>query len=144
MTLSFRLKNFTPSARHHWLILLAGLLWSATGIALCLAAFYWLADVDWPRNLLGALGGCLLGLAAHHFGFKSIARKNIRRIDSLPDQVCLFAFQAWRSYLLIASMMGLGFLLRHSSLPRVGLGIVYLTIGTALTLSSSLYYQELL
>jgi len=141
---SFQLKQFTPTARHHWLLLLAGLLWSATGIALCLAALYWLADVDWPRNLLGAIGGFLLGLAAHHFGFKTIARKNIRRIDNLPDQACLFAFQAWRSYLLIASMMGLGFLLRHSSLPRVGLGMVYLTIGTALTFSSSLYYQKLL
>lgn len=144
MTNSFRLKNYTPSARQYWLILLAGLLWSITGVALCLTALVRLADVDWPQNLLGAIGGCLLGLVTYHFGFKTVARKNIRRIDNLPDQVCLFAFQAWRSYLLIMSMMGLGFLLRHSSLPKVGLGVVYLTIGTALTLSSSLYYEKLL
>lgn len=143
MAINIRLKHFTPSARHHWLILLAGLLWSMTGIALCLAALYWLSAVDWPRNLISAVCGCLLGTAAYHFAFKKIARKNIDRIASLPSRVCLFAFQAWRSYLLIASMMALGFLLRHSSLPRTVLGVVYLTIGAALTLSSSVYYERL-
>jgi len=111
---------------------------------LCLMAFHWLSDSIWPYNLIGAVSGFFSGIVIYHFGFSKIAQRNIKRIAGLPNQVCLFAFQAWRSYLLILIMMCFGFLLRHSSLPRIALAMIYLSIGTALTLSSSLYYQKLI
>jgi len=136
--------KYTPSVSRHWLWLLSALLWSVVGISLCVMAAYWLADTHWPQNLIAALAGFAAGGIIYRFGFSRIARKNILRILQLPNEVCLFAFQTWRSYMLILIMMVLGLVLRHSHLPRVTLGMLYLAIGTALTFSSTLYYEELL
>jgi len=138
------LKRFTPSVPRRWLWLLAGLMWSAVGILLCTMAGLWLYHVDGPRIVAGASAGFGSGVVIYKFGFSRIARKNINRIAQKPGRVCVFAFQAWQSYVLIALMITLGIILRHSSLPRAVLAHIYSAIGTALVLSSSLYYQKLL
>ena len=131
-----------PAVSRHWLWLTAGLFWSVVGIALCVAACYWLSDIPWPMSAVGAAAGFGSGVAIYRFGFSRIARKNIRRIFQQPDRVCFFAFQAWRSYLLIAVMVLLGYTLRHSQLHRLILAVIYSGIGTGLSLSSTLYYEE--
>jgi hypothetical protein len=105
-------------------------------------AAHWLTDIDWPQSLIAASAGFTLGGIIYRFGFSRIARKNILRILQLPNEVCLFAFQTWRSYMLILIMMALGLALRHSSLPKITLAMIYLAIGTALTFSSTLYYEK--
>jgi len=135
-------KKCTPTVTRQWLWLLAGILWSGVGIILCTTAVSWLAELNWPMNALGVLVGFGSGIIIYHYGFSRIARKNIDRIEQKPDRVCLFGFQAWKSYLLIAVMMMLGYALRHSNLPRLILAVVYSSIGTGLTLSSSLYFQR--
>ncbi|MDY0040694.1 MAG: hypothetical protein RBS57_10320 [Desulforhabdus sp.] len=134
--------KYTPSAHRHWLWLLSGLLWSVVGVLLCVMAAHWLTDIDWPQSLIAASAGFTLGGIIYRFGFSRIARKNILRILQLPNEVCLFAFQTWRSYMLILIMMALGLALRHSSLPKITLAMIYLAIGTALTFSSTLYYEK--
>jgi hypothetical protein len=57
---------------------------------------------------------------------------------------CFFSFMPWKSYLLVMVMAGTGFLLRHSSFPKTWLAALYLTIGTALILSSVRYFRTLL
>ena len=131
-----------PAITRHRLWLLAGMLWSVVGIVLCIMAGYWLSALKWPVNGLGALAGLGSGIVIYKYGFSKIAMKNIRRIEQKPERVCLFAFQAWKSYLLIAVMMLLGYVLRHSNVPRLIIAVVYSGIGTGLTLSSSLYYQR--
>jgi len=118
--------------------------WSSVGITLCVLAASWFGGMDWPLSVLGALVGFGIGVAIYRFGFSVIASKNIDRIAVKPDKVCFFAFQAWRSYLLILLMMALGYTLRHSTLPRMMIAIIYLAIGTGLALSSSLYYDRFL
>jgi len=137
------LKKWSPAVARHWLLLIAGLLWSGVGIILCMMAGYWLSHLDWPAGGLSSAVGFGAGLVIFRFGFSKIARKNIQRILKKPDTLCLFAFQAWRSYLLIAVMVFLGHTMRHSHLPRLFLAVIYLAIGTALTLSSSLYYEQI-
>lgn len=138
------IEKCTPAITRHWLWLLAGLLWSGVGIILCITAGGWLSQVDWPLNALGTLVGFGLGVLIYRYGFSRIARKNIERIAQKPDRVCLFAFQAWQSYVLIAVMMLLGYFLRHSHMPRFALAVLYAGVGSGLTLSSSHYYQRLL
>jgi len=82
-------------------------------------------------------------LAAYRFVFSAIALKNIGRLSHLPARACLFAFQAWKSYLIIVIMVALGAALRHSSIPRQYLAALYLTIGGALLLSSFHYHVRL-
>jgi ABC-type uncharacterized transport system permease subunit len=131
-----------PNTEHYWLLLAGGVTWSVVGLVLCGLACRWLADSAWPGNLVAALTGFGFGVLVHAFAFSRIARRNIRRIGEQPTPVCVFAFQAWRGYLLIVVMMALGWVLRHSRLPLQVLAIIYLTVGTGLALASSLYYDQ--
>lgn len=132
-----------PAVSKYLLIALAGLMWSTAGVMLCSMAYYWLKGVDWLTALPLGLFGIILSLAAYGFGFSGIAQKNIDRICLLPERGCIFAFQAWKSYLIIACMITLGIILRHSPIPKHYLAIVYMTIGGALLLSSLHYYRRL-
>ena len=77
------------------------------------------------------------------WGFGGIAQKNIRRLRRLPDRGCFFAFQAWKSYLIIMVMIALGVTLRHSSIPKHFLAVAYTAIGGALIVGSFYYYRHL-
>ena len=136
-------KRIKPAVSKYSLIALAGFIWSTVGVMLCSMAYYWLKEVDWPTALPLGLFGIILSLVAYRFGFYGIARKNIDRICLLPEKGCIFAFQAWKSYLIIVVMITFGIILRHSSIPKHYLAIVYTTIGGALLLSSLLYYRKL-
>lgn len=132
-----------PAVSKYLLIALAGLMWSTVGVMLCRMAYCWLKEIDWLTALPLELFGVILSLAVYRFGFSGIAQKNIDRICLLPERGCIFAFQAWKSYLIIACMVTLGIILRHSPIPKQYLAIVYTTIGGALLLSSLHYYKRL-
>lgn len=137
------LNRIKPAASKYLLIALAGLMWSTVGVMLCSMAYYWLKEVDWLTALPLGFFGIILSLAVYRFGFSGIAKKNIDRICLLPEKGCIFAFQAWKSYLIIVVMITLGIILRHSPIPKHYLAIVYTTIGGALLLSSLRYYRKL-
>ena len=137
-------KKIRPAVPKCLLIALAGLMWSTVGVMLCSMAYCWLKEVDWLTAFPFGLFGIILSLAAYRFGFSKIARKNINRICLLPEKGCIFAFQAWKSYLIIAFMIALGIILRHSPIPKHYLAIIYTTIGGALLLSSLHYYRIIL
>jgi len=131
-----------PSVRRHWLLFAAGVVWLAVGIGLISVASYWLYHSAWPLSLvLGALS-IALGLIVYSVGFSRIIRKNLDRISGKPEEVCLFAFQAWRSYFLILLMILMGYTLRHSPVPKTIDAMIYLTMGSALICGSSLYFRE--
>jgi hypothetical protein len=136
------LKSFNPSVSRGWLLLLAGLMWSAVGILLCALAYQWLVGLhsSWAVWIGGA--GLVAALLTYRFGFLHIAQKNIDRLKAILEKVCVFAFMPWKSYLLVAGMMTLGITLRHSTLPREYLAVVYTTIGAALFFSSLHYYPH--
>ena len=136
-------KRIKPAASKYLLIALAGLMWSTVGVMLCSMAYYWLKEVDWLTALPSGFFGIILSLVVYRFGFSGIAKKNIDRICLLPEKGCIFAFQAWKSYLIIVVMITLGIILRHSTIPKHYLAIVYTTIGGALLLSSLHYYYKL-
>ena len=87
-----------------------------------------------------------MGILKSHYALSRLAQKNIERIQLLSPQkekICIFAFQAIKSYLIVLIMIGLGILLRYLNIPKSWLSLVYLTIGTALTLSSLKYFSKL-
>jgi hypothetical protein len=132
-----------PEAPKIWLIAAAGFTWSAVGILLCKLAYGWLSTLLLRTALLSGTAGMIGMGIAYHFVFSAIALKNIGRLSFLPAKACFFAFQAWRSYLIIVVMIALGTFLRHSRIPREYLAALYLTIGGALFLSSLHYYVQL-
>ena len=137
------LKKFKPAVSKYWLMALAGLMWSAVGILLCRMAYHWLKSVSENRALLMGSFGLVSALVVYRFGFSKIANKNIARLCLLPNQTCIFAFQAWKSYLIIIFMVTLGITLRHSPIPRHFLAVIYVTIGGALFFSSFHFYWRI-
>ena len=137
------LTKMKPAVPKYWLIALAGIVWSTVGIMLCRLAYRWLSAVQWEWSLPLGLIGIVLSWVAYRLGFSTIAHKNIDRLCRLSDKSCIFAFQAWRSYLVILIMILLGIVLRQSPLPKYFIAIIYMTMGGALFLSSFHYYHRI-
>jgi hypothetical protein len=136
-------ENIKPAVSKYWLIGLAGVTWSGVGIMLCRLACKWLAVILWQRSLpLGSLG-LILAWTAYRWGFSGIAKKNIDRLCLLSEKACIFAFQAWRSYIIIMVMIMMGVTIRRSALPKQFLAVIYMAMGGALLLSSFHYYRRL-
>ncbi len=131
-----------PAVQKHWLLFISGLMWTGVGLLLIRVAFRWIVLFSRQEMLLTVAGGILLGVAIAVFGFSIVVRKNIDRIIGYPSTVCVFAFQEWKSYVLIAVMMSMGIFLRNTSLiPRQLVAPGYIGIGLALFLDSFLYYK---
>lgn len=134
-----------PAVNRSVLVLLAGAAWSIVGLVLIGVAVNWLVSSG-GSIIVPLLIGAAAGFLVYSYGFSRLARTNLIRIAELSpakSKVCVFAFQAWRSYLIIMVMMLLGFTLRHLPIPRLWLAPVYLAIGLGLVLSSGLYYARL-
>lgn len=136
-------RRLKPAVHRNWLLLLAGVVWSAVGLMLCRQGAGWLAADRWTLALWLTGLGLLVALPIYRLGFVRIARRNIDRIDGGPTRVCVFSFQPWKSYLIVLLMVALGFGLRHSELPRLALAPLYISIGGALLLASAHYYLRL-
>ncbi len=138
------LKGLKPGVSKSWLIALAGVVWSVVGLMLCRLAYHWLAVIDLKKIIPLELLSIALALTAHQFVFSRIARRNIARLSMLTEKTCIFAFQRWKSYLLVGVMITVGIVVRHMPIPSTYLAILYTTIGGALLLASLQYYGYLL
>jgi hypothetical protein len=137
-----KLEKFDPAVDKKFLIAISGIIWSAVGIVLCSLAVGWLLQTTfYPALWLGA-GGIVLSLMIHHFGFLRLVDRNIDRILAREGKVCIFAFQPWKSYLIIIIMIGMGMVLRHSPLPKPYLAVIYIGFGGAMLLSSIRYHRN--
>jgi hypothetical protein len=123
------------------LLLLAGLMWLAVGAMLLVRAYFWISDGSEPHDYFFAAAGVVIALVVHHFGFLRIVDKNVARILPMVNKRSPFSFVPWKSYVTIVFMISLGALLRHSSIPKHYLAVVYIGIGLALVLSSVRYFR---
>jgi hypothetical protein len=136
-----------PAVDRRGLLLLAGLLWSGAGLLLISFAVRWLADLHSHPALIVAttVAGLMLGSSIALFGFRRMAMRNISRIQAMPERSCIFAFQKWHNYLLVAFMMSLGIFMRRTHiLSPIYMSIMYMGIGTALLSTSLLYYRNII
>ncbi|MBN2614708.1 MAG: hypothetical protein JXR71_03365 [Bacteroidales bacterium] len=137
-----RNEKLKPAVPKKVLLVTAGLMWAGVGIMLSVMACHWLTAYKgnpWAFAVLGVV----IAVLVHRFGFSKIVYKNRNRIEQLPDKPCLFSFISWKSYLIIIFMVTLGITLRHSSLPKQYLSIIYIGIGGALFLSSIHYFRNM-
>lgn len=137
-----RFIKYDPAVDKKFLIALSGILWSIVGIALCNLAIGWLSETTARTAAWLGASGTILSLLVHHFGFLKLVDRNIERILSKEGKVCIFAFQPWKSYLIILIMVGMGMFLRHSSLPKPYLAVIYIGFGGAMLLSSLRYHRN--
>jgi len=131
-----------PAVPKRWLLVLAGLVWTAVGLGLGRMALVWLAEVKTTLALLLGLAGLALGLVLYRFKFSRLVRMNIERICRSSERPCIFSFQAWYTYPLIGLMIAFGIFLRHSAMPHTVLAVLYTAIGTGLFAGSLQYYHR--
>lgn len=139
-----KFENLKPAVKKSVLLFLSGIMWFCVGIMLNTFAIQWLIIYGKILSFLYAGVGFIIALAIHHFGFLRVADKNLGRIDLLGEKPCVFSFMSWKSYILVAIMVSLGITLRHSSIPKQYLAILYIGIGLALMLSSIRYFRILI
>ncbi len=135
-------RRLTPVASRGVRTAIASATWGAVGVMLLSFGIGWLADAE-PRTalVLGALG-VTLGLLAWRLLFRGLAGRNRARLACSPERMCVFGFQPPKSYAIMAAMIALGTVLRHSAVPKPDLAVVYLAIGGALLLSSLRYHTR--
>jgi len=134
-----------PAVSRQALVKTAGLLWLLAGLVLFIKGIIWLQEVTFNPYFILA-GGIILGLVKSHYILSRLAKNNIERIHILSPQkekICIFAFQAIKSYLIVVIMIAVGVILRKLDIPISWLSLVYLTIGSALTLSSLKYFSKM-
>jgi hypothetical protein len=135
------IRKFNPAVEKSILVLMAGLMWCGVGIMLVRYAVTWLSLCSAREQIIFYSAGFLAAMPIHHFGFIKIATKNITRIIALREKTSPFAFMTWKSYLIVLFMVSMGIALRHSSLPKRYLSILYNGIGLALFLSGLRYFR---
>lgn len=135
------LRKFTPLVDKSILVLLAGLMWCGVGVMLIRYAVSWLSSFSDKEQLIFYSVGFLAAMPIHHFGFLRIADKNLNRVLTLTEKKSLFSFMTWKSYLIVLIMVSMGIALRHSSIPKRFLSILYNGIGLALFLSGIRYFR---
>jgi hypothetical protein len=140
------IKKLKPGVPKNWLLLSAGLMWTAVGSYLISLTIDWIFGPTVKASWMFWLPGIGLAYLIYRFGFSKLARKNSLRIKNLPvEKPCLFAFQAWHSYPLVLFMVGLGIILREfTPIPKPLLGTMYIGIGGGIGLASFHYYRKIL
>jgi hypothetical protein len=138
------LLKLNPAIPRHYLFALAGVLWTAAGVALCARGEIWLEVFPLGTEIGVELLSLGLAVAGYFLFFAKIVQKNIDRIGGLPERACLFAFTAWRGYIMIALMMTLGITLRHAVIRKYYLSIPYTVMGGILLIGSLRFYRRFL
>ncbi|MCB0822661.1 MAG: hypothetical protein KDC09_08190 [Bacteroidales bacterium] len=136
--------KYKPAVNKTWLYFLAGSMWILVGMLLMLMAVHWIRDEKLHHAGLLLLIGLIAGMIIHHFGFLKVVDKNLARLSEMAERPCVFSFMSWKSYLLVAVMMSMGFTLRHSGIPHLYLVSFYFALGLALFLSSIRYFRYLI
>jgi hypothetical protein len=136
------LDRFKPGVKKHFLIIFAGIMWIGVGIMLDTFAATWLLHYGKSLAFLFFALGLVAAIIIHSYGFLKIVDKNLGRISKMEGKRCAFSFMTWRSYFTVAIMVTMGIMLRHSSIPKQYLSVLYIGIGTALFLSSIRYFRN--
>jgi hypothetical protein len=124
-----------------YLIMVAGLMWCGVGVMLMTFAQTWLIRYTGKGVYFFLAAGILAGIPVHLFGFSRLAGKNIGRLLEITEKRSIFSFITVKSYFTIIFMVALGITLRHSSIPKQYLSVVYNGIGLGLFLSGLSYIR---
>ncbi len=125
-----------------WLYLVAGIAWTMVGVMLCSRAIIWIDQFNSFIEIIIEANGMILATIGYIFVFSKIVKRNIKRIQTLPRQVSVFAFTPLRGYIMIGAMISLGILLRSLPFPKYYLSIPYTAMGGALLIGSMQFYWQ--
>jgi hypothetical protein len=132
--------------QHLWI---AGLIWTVVGAGLLtMGSVFWfhlpyLGDLD-VRHLGIGMAAIAVGLAKGRFVLDKTANRVIDRTANLQEAnplKSIFQMFGVKTIALIASMMGIGLILRMAGMSYEIRGLIYLAVGTALLWSCVRYWS---
>ena len=135
------LTRFKPGATTRTHLLLSAVLWTTIGVMLLAKGTYRLSQLGQWQPFLVVIPAVVIGSLKAFFILDKSARRGIDRILTFKDGTCLGAVYSIKTWILVLCMMGMGVILRNSSLPIRLLGFLYITIGWALLISSRLAWK---
>jgi hypothetical protein len=135
------LHSLKPSSSRSTRLLLASLVWSSVGVGLLVTGLRWLLTAPGSWVWLGLVVALLIGAAKGFWILSRRATVNAKRIVAAGEARCLGGAFSWGSWLLALGMIGGGFGLRHSPLPRPWLGLIYTAVGVALLGASAVSWS---
>lgn len=125
------------------LAFLAGIVWLVAGLNVCRIGI-----VTWSS--IGSLSvamvtACLITLMGFATMFVRMAHKNIRRIQGIdPHRRKVWHMMSVRSYIIMAVMITLGIVLRHSAAVTDSfIAFFYTGLGAALSMAGIVYVSSL-
>ncbi len=130
---------------------LAFVLWALVGTGLLVAGGVFLfggrtmSELDPARGAPGMAEGIGLvialavGFAKGSFVLPKVARKNVARIEQLPEKSPIYMTFSLKSWLLILAMILIGRTIRFLGAPHLVIGTIYVAVGFALALGSRSY-----
>ncbi len=131
-----------PRATARTQLLLAEMMWTIVGTMLLSLGLVWIVRRYHGPGWAYAAPFLVLGLLKARFILDRVARRTVVRIRTRGDSYCVGGFFSPTSWLLIVGMMVLGQVLRASPLPRADIGFLYVLVGTALLISSRVFWRE--
>ena len=127
-------------------LLIVGAIWLLVGIGLSIAGVRWLFQLDFGIKLvIFVLSAFLIGLLKGNFVLKKVALKYCKRSSEIKFTNVLTGWAkifGIKGFILIGVMMAGGSMLRHSTINRPILGIIYLAIGIGLVYASKIFFSN--
>jgi hypothetical protein len=136
------LERFKPAASIRSRLLVAALIWTLVGGGLFAAGFRWTVIDEGGRGWAGLVLALALGWLKGRYLLSGRAAVNARRIVAAGEGRCLGGVFEWSAWLLVLSMIGLGYVLRRSEVPRLWIGVIYAAVGSALVLASAATWRR--
>ena len=149
--------------RHTHLIIISGLIWLAVGTMLLYMGLGFVIQGSQPirteshypllQTLSSFLGsteqaallivilGLVIGYAKGRYVLGKSAYKGVERIHKLTNPAPLTQLYSLKYYLLLATMIGLGFSMKYLGLPLDVRGLIDIAIGSALINGAMIYFR---
>jgi len=126
-------------------------LWGMVGLGLLTAGLIFLFGHQTMGTLSGdgsAIGmtegicfvvALIVGFAKGKWVLPKVAKKNIARIEALPEQSPAYLTFSAKSWMLVLGMIVIGRTIRFLGAPHFIVGAIYVAVGIALLLGSRVY-----
>lgn len=129
-------ERLKPAASIRSRLLVAALIWTLVGAGLLTAGVIWtLVGRGW-MGWAGMALALVLGWLKARYILSGRAAANARRIVAAGEGRCLGGVFEWSAWLFVLAMLALGYVLRHSEVPRSWIGVIYAAVGSGLVLAS--------
>ena len=129
-------ERFKPAASIRSRLLVAASIWTLVGAGLLAAGSRWTVVDQGVRGWAGLAVALLLGWLKGRYILTGRAAANARRIMAAGEDRCLGGVFDGSAWLFVVAMIGTGYLLRHSGVPRPWIGVIYAAVGSGLILAS--------